>query len=430
VANEDGSDERTLAQRKFPERFGWDWDTRPEWTADDQTLVIPLVNADGTADDVEKTVKYYISIYEKDLFGGAERVVPLSAQRFDELGHVGVLSDGSGVIMSAKAYGASFPQIWQLSRDGSVRTITNDLSDYRELSMRSDSKAFVTVQTQTLSRIWVKKPDSNRVTPITSGSSRYFDICWAPDGKILYASDASGIAEIFEIAANGSGLRQLTSQAQRNYGPAVSPDGRYVVFHSNRSGIFQIWRADRDGSNPKQLTFGATESNWASFTADGKWVVYQHHESGAAGGTWKVPVDGGAPVKVTRGFSIRPAMSPDGKWIAYWYNDGGSNSRWRLNAEPLDGAGPVRTFEVAATVQVRWDSLLRWTSDSRELAYVDHRGGFDNLWGQPLAGGAARQITNFDDSQVFSFDWLRDGSLAASRGVITSDVVLITDADR
>ncbi len=36
---------------------------------------------------------------------------------------------------------------------------------------------------------------------ITSGTSRYYDLFVAPDDKIVYASDASGIADIFEISA-------------------------------------------------------------------------------------------------------------------------------------------------------------------------------------------------------------------------------------
>ena len=75
--------------------------------------------------------------------------------------------DGSGVIMLAKAHGAAFVQIWQLFRDGSQRTLTNDLSDYRELSLRADGSAFVTVQTQTLSRLWLlRKMKRNRLRSV------------------------------------------------------------------------------------------------------------------------------------------------------------------------------------------------------------------------------------------------------------------------
>ena len=69
------------------------------------------------------------------------------------MGRVTMYPDGSGVILLAKAYGAAFVQVWQLLRDGSKRTITNDLADYNE-GLRSDGSAFVTVQKQTLSRLW------------------------------------------------------------------------------------------------------------------------------------------------------------------------------------------------------------------------------------------------------------------------------------
>ncbi len=56
------------------------------------------------------------------------------------------------------------------------------------------------------------------------------------------------------------------------------------------------------------------------------------------------------------------------------------------------------------------------------------RAGLEIYGRQPIGGGAPKQLTNFEDSRIFSFDWVKDGSLVASRGVITSDVVLINDA--
>jgi len=64
------------------------------------------------------------------------------------------------------------------------------------------------------------------------------------------------------------------------------------------------------------------------------------------------------------------------------------------------------------------------------LTFVDHRGGIDNLWAQPIDGGPAKQLTGFTDSSIFAFDWSREGNLVASRGVLTSDVVLISDASQ
>ncbi len=289
VANVDGSNERTLATRKWPERFSWDWATSPAWTSDDQSLNLPIVNSDANG--------FFIRIYEIRLSDNAEKIIPLAPQRFEQPNHVMLLSDASALILSARALGASFQQIWYLGRDGSARTLTNDLSDYRSVVLTADSKSLVTTQTQTLTNIWIAaRGDSAHATQVTSGLGRYFDLSWAPDGRIVYASDASGSADIYEVSPDGTNARQLTSNVKRNYAPQVSPDNRFIALHSNRSGVFQIWRMDRDGSNPVQLTFGNSESHWPQFTADGKFVIYQHFEPGVASTLWRVPIEGGTPV--------------------------------------------------------------------------------------------------------------------------------------
>jgi serine/threonine protein kinase len=428
VANADGGGEQVVATRKWPQKLGWDLLAKPEWTADNHSLLLPIISSEpGSSNDAG--VNYSISIYEKNLVTGAEKTVPLAQQKFDEIGHVTLHPDGSSVILPGRAHGAPFVQIWQLLRDGSKRSITNDLSDYREVSFSTDGSALVTVQTQTLARLWTLRKGEPKPTTITAGTSRYFDLCVAPDGNIVYASDASGMADIYEIASVGADSRQLTSGAGRNYAPVVSPDNRYLAFHSNRSGLFQIWRTERDGARPKQLTFGTVESTWPTFSPDSKWIVYQHAEAGTPYSLWRISIDGGTPERITDGIAIRPTFSPDGKLLAFWYNDQQQNSRWLLKVIYVDSGSTLNMFEVASTVQVNWDTPLHWTPDGRYLTYVDHRGGIDNVWGQPIDGGAPKQLSNFEDGKIFSFDWMRDGGLVASRGVITSDVVLIKDAN-
>jgi eukaryotic-like serine/threonine-protein kinase len=420
VANADGSNEEAVATRKWPNRFAWDWSTAPAWTNDDKTLTLPVVNSDANG--------FFLSLYELSLADRSEKAISLSSQRFEQPNHLSLLPDSSAVILSARAQGASFEQIWYLGRDGSARTLTNDLSDYRSVFLTADSKSLVTTQTQTLTNIWISpKGDMSQSTQVTSGLGRYFDLSWAPDGMIVYASDASGSADIFETAATGANLRQLTSNMKRNYAPQVSPDNRFLVVHSNRAGVFQIWRMDRDGGNPKQLTFGNSESHWPQFTADGKSVIYQHFEPGVPSTLWRIPIEGGTPAKVSEGFAVRPAVSPDGKLLGFWHNDGQPNTPWKLAVFSLETGTLIRTFDVAPTVQVNWDALLRWSSDGRSLTYVNNVDGVENVWVQPIAGGPAKQFSNFAESRILSFDWSRDGSLVTSRGVVTSDVVLITD---
>jgi eukaryotic-like serine/threonine-protein kinase len=420
VANADHSTEQVMATRKWPARFGWNWDARPGWSSDDQSLSSVLVNPAET--------NFYLQIYEISLRDRSDHTITLTGQKFELLDGVTLLDDASGVMATAKAQGASFFQLWQVLRDGTARQLTRDLSDYLGMSLSADAKSVVIVQRQVLSNIWAApKSDPTHPTAVTSGAGRYFDIGWTPDGKILYASDASGSANIYEMDLETMTSRALTDVG-RNYAPAVSPDGRFIAFHSNRSGMFQVWRADRDGSNPKQISTDTVESNWPQFSADGKWVVYQHFDEQTHASIWKLPIEGGTPVKLTDQFGIRPVVSPDGNWIAFWVRAYQSDSPWRLAIISFNGPGAAKLFDVAPTVQISWDVLIRWNADSKSVSYVDHRGGVDNIWSQPLNGSLAKQVTDFKDSRIFSFDWSRDSRLLASRGVQTNDVVLISEA--
>jgi serine/threonine protein kinase/Tol biopolymer transport system component len=419
MADADGSNEQVLATRKWPERFSWNWNAAPAWSTDGQRITTVMVNPTST--------NFYLQLFDLRLSDRSESLVTLTGQRFELLDDLALVTDGSSIFTTAKAQGASFFQLWHLTRDGSARQITNDLSDYLALSLKSDASSLVTIQRQILSDVWTSPAnDVARATPITSGFGRYFDIRWTPDGGVIYASDASGSAKIYEMGADGSQPRIL-SEAGRNYGPAISPDGRYIAFHSNRTGNFQIWRANRDGTNPVQLTNTETECHWPQFSADGKSIVFEHFKPDQKGSLWLVSVDGGTPRKLTDGVALRPVISPDGKWIACWWTEQNQNVHPRLAIFPFEGGAPVKTFAVASTVPISWEASLHWTSDGKNITYVDQRGGASNLWNQSVDGQPAKQITDFKEGRIFAFDWARDGRLVISRGLTTNDVVLMTE---
>jgi Tol biopolymer transport system component len=263
---------------------------------------------------------------------------------------------------------------------------------------------------------------------VTPGAGRYFDLRWAPHHKLVYASDASGAAEIWIMGADGTGQRQLTSGVGRNYAPQVSASGDAIVFHSNRSGNWNIWRMNMEGGAGRQLTFGTVDSNWPQVTADGKWVVYHHTGREAMWNLWKVPMEGGDAVQLTRQLTAYPALSPlDGR-IACWYSADAAKPRWQLAVFPPEGGAPAQTFDVQPSAEA--DGVIRWTPDSKGVTYIDNRNGASNIWLQPLDGSASRPLTSFTSGQIYSFDWAADGRLAYSRGVSSSDAVLLTDTRR
>lgn len=74
---------------------------------------------------------------------------------------------------------------------------------------------------------------------------------WSADGtRIAFHSNRLGDFDIFTMAADGSGLSRLTSDARSDGFPSYSKDGLHIGFVRDR----ELWSMNPDGSNQKQLT--------------------------------------------------------------------------------------------------------------------------------------------------------------------------------
>ena len=406
IANADGTGERVLAMRLPPHYY-----TSPAWSPDGK--VIACSAGDGSQ----------MNVVEVRVEDGAEKTI--TSEKWLAVGRIGWLADGKGLAIVAVDQMSRLQQIWLLSYPrGETRRITNDLNDYTELSLTADSKTLAVVQSDAITSLWVApRNDSHHARQITSGTGKYNQISWTPDGKIIYGVAAGNSGELWVIDANGSNQKQLTSNSGMNYFPAVSPDGRYIVFSSNRentSNFFNLWRMDSSGSNPKQLTKGSKDFGGA-VTPDGKWVVYSSLEGFGKQTLWKVPIDGGDPIQLSDKITALPTVSPDGKHVACIYWEGQLDSPFGIGVIPIEGGPLTKFFRLP-------QGPMRWTADGSGLTYINNQGGVSNIWMQSLAGSPPKQLTDFKSDMIFHFDWSRDGKqLALSRGIFTSDVILLNN---
>ena len=225
------------------------------------------------------------------------------------------------------------------------------------------------------------------------------------------------------MGAEGGNPQQLTLDSGTDVSPAVSPDGRTIVFVSDRNDTTGLWSMDIDGSNPKQLTQDNLDV-LPQVSPDGKWVVYMSLQPGKWT-LWKVPLEGGDPVQITHETSFAHSISPDGRFLSFQVIDE-QLLRLRTVITPFAGGQPVKELDIIPRPFIQVP--ITWAEDGRGLIYSDMRDGISNLWVHPLDGGQPRQLTHFTSDLIFNYAWSRDGKqLAVARGTITSDVVLFSN---
>jgi Tol biopolymer transport system component len=288
------------------------------------------------------------------------------------------------------------------------------------------------LQGQILATLQVVTPGKESEARTLSAGNQNGDgdngLAWTPDGNIVYCSVHNGRYDLWEMGSDGSNPQRLTNNdtSSGSYNLAVSPRGDFIAFvQQNRNNRWNIWRVDTDGTNLKQLTQGRSDGGPA-VSPDGQWVVFSRDQGGKVT-LMKVPSGGGPESQLTDYNSIWPSVSPDGKWIASGYSPG-QNQPVSLALVPFAGGQPARVFPLPVTGQfpgVWTPAPLLWTPDGRAISFLNSVNGLGNIWEQPVSGGPPKQVTHFTSDNIFSFDWSRDGRLALSRGTDTTDALLI-----
>ena len=414
TAKEDGTDERVLATRSGDERFSRGNYGGPSWSPDGKAIACPLGNL------VENTMTVGVVSAET---GETKRV---TEQNWFIVRGVFWSANGVDILLNGNPTSFSENQIWQVSSTtGEVRRVTNDLIDYRHISLTADASALAAVQGSATQNVWIMPPNNSaRAVQVTQGSGINTEVGWTADGGLLYRSNAAGGSDIFSIhPLKGGPSKQLTSDKSNGLYPQATPDGRYIVFVSDRTGRPAIWRMETDGTDQKQLTDGY--DLFPSVTPDSRWIVYQSLVRGR-NRVRKVSIEGGQPADVTEFLSGTPDVSPDGKFIVCSYQETRA-SPLQMIVIPFEGGSALKTFPLPSQAESSVN-LLRWTADGQNIVFARLTNGVSNLWAQPLNGGEPKQITDFTADRIGWFDFSPDGKqLALARGTQTGDVVLISN---
>jgi TolB protein len=133
--------------------------------------------------------------------------------------------------------------------------------------------------------LWAMRPDGSGKHAITHDNlSETTYGSWSPDGKqIVFRRKFPPFrSQVFVADANGANQRNLSNTDTYDGWPSWSPDGKRIVFSSNRleadrtSQRQEVFEMNADGSGVRLLARAGGRNVEARFSADGRFVYFSH----------------------------------------------------------------------------------------------------------------------------------------------------------
>ncbi len=190
---------------------------------------------------------------------------------------------------------------------------------------------------------------------------------WSPDGqKIVFISpcpanqDEYANAAMFILNADGSGLRPLDTRPGGDFTPAWSPDGKTIAFTTLRDPIRHIYLYDLETNKTSRLSPPSSNDAHPDWAPDGSKVVFETTRAGDLQ-VWTVNPDGSSPREFSpAGGSADslPVWSPDGAQI--YYVSGSSRPLIKVKAFGEAGAqeGQIGEYQPAWKLSLSPDARL------------------------------------------------------------------------
>jgi len=200
---------------------------------------------------------------------------------------------------------------------------------------------------------------------------------------IVFISTNDIHLQVFSVAPDGSGKRQLTHGDTMSAWAEGSPDGKRIVFASIRDGALALLTMDADGANQQSVfdfPAGDMDPTWSP---DSQHLAFVRYVAPGDPRIYTSTADG----QDERDLQGRPDMA----WSPSWAHTGGKIAYVR----PFHGIAVVdaRT-ERSELVIPGGGSAPTWSADGGELAYVRWLADSTDIYVSDLEGENTRQLTN------------------------------------
>ncbi len=252
---------------------------------------------------------------------------------------------------------------------------------------------------------------ARRLTQLFSSPQAIVSPAISPDGKtIVYAQYEDGQWDLFSNRTAGGARVRLTNDRATEWGPQFSADGDKILFTRLLSGseIPEICITSAFGGAVTPLIAAAMDAMWSP---DGSQIAFISLEPGRPRALSIADVNGNNVRPILAADSVyntfeHLSWSPDGSQIAIVRSSGGITGEiWIVRSS---GTERRRLWQDPPSVS---SHSPVFTPDGRALLHSSNRGGATNLWLLPLNGAPPTQITTGpgpDESPSIA----RDGTIA------------------
>ena len=242
--------------------------------------------------------------------------------------------------------------------DSSVRTAANRLRTKLEAYYQTEGK---NDRIRIVVPIGSYTPHITRRYLVFRNSVRY----WSALGLLLLAGCATAFFFFRSKSVAGGRLTpvRLTFEAGLAMSPAISRDGRFVIYAADdgTTGNLVLWRKDLPDNKKRQITEGTTDDYDPDISPDLSTIVFRSERD--QGGIYALPAGGGGTVRLIAKYGRAPKFSPDGRWILYWEGE----PYFKLSALYIVSTqgGPPRRLQ-ARFYGARYGV---WSPDSRHILF-------------------------------------------------------------
>jgi Tol biopolymer transport system component len=173
------------------------------------------------------------------------------------------------------------------------------------------------------------------------------------DGRTLVFFRGAGGGELWRADGDGRGPARITGGLY----PQIAPDGSKLFYISGQSGTQAVWVVDLAGGQPRQFsTMPVLTVSEPAVSRDGRQVVFFSGDSAVV-----MPVDGGDPIRRIPMRATRLRWTHDG--LGLTHADAAGANLW---IQPIDGRAPRQL--TAFPDDNKSISYFAWSPDGTQLA--------------------------------------------------------------